>query len=365
MRRLFLKDAAAGDIVDDIFVISGKQFAASSNGKFYIKAFISDKTCQITARMWNATRDIFNAMPESGFLKVRGRVENYQNNLQFIIEQLWQAKLGTFDMSELLPMTEKDIPTMAKRLREILGSIRSKSVKALINAYLDDTALMTNFEKAPAAQTFHHAFIGGLLEHTVNILEVTNAIVKFYPGLSRDLVLAGVFLHDIAKTWELQYECSFSYTDGGYLVGHVVKGAMWIEHKAIEAEKKTGEKIPQQLIDVLQHIVLSHHNLPEYGAAKTPATPEAIFVHYVEDLDAKMMMSIGATRGETTAGEGNWTEYMKAFSGRLFRPDPALADCGSDAPANEAPAEGSSDGTPTLNIAIRNPLFEQVPAKKR
>src|SRR5882762_2883775 len=98
MRILYLRDAQAGDLVDDIFVISNKQFAASSNGKFYIKAFISDKTAQVTARMWNATRDIFNAMPESGFLKVRGRVENYQNNLQFIIEQCWAAKDGTFEV---------------------------------------------------------------------------------------------------------------------------------------------------------------------------------------------------------------------------------------------------------------------------
>ncbi len=367
MRRLYLRDAVAGDLVDDVFVISNKQFAASSNGKFYIKAFISDRTSQITARMWNATRDIFNAMPESGFLKVRGRVENYQNNLQFIIEQLWQAKTGTFDMAELMPHTEKDIPQMAARLREILGTIRSKSLKSIIDAYIADEKLMTNFERAPAAMSFHHAYIGGLLEHTLNVLETSSVMVKFYPGLSRDLVLAGVFLHDIAKTWELSYESAFNYTDAGYLVGHVVKSAMWIDQKVAEAEKKTGEKISQQLVDVLQHIILSHHGELEFGAAKVPSTPEAIFVHYMEDLDAKMAMSLAATRGEASPNaDANWTEYIKAFNGRLFRPDPTAGDKMPESEAKPEPApKAETAGAPTLNIAIKNPLFESAPPKKR
>jgi len=361
MRRLYLKDAAAGDLIDDVFVISGKQFSAGSNGKYYIKAYISDKTAQLNSRKWDAKRETFNALPDSGFVKINGRIENYQNNLQLIIENFYVAKPGTFEIGELMPTTDKDIPAMAAKVRGLLGSLKSKSIKQLIGAYLDDSELMANFERAPAAQTFHHAYLGGLLEHTLNAMEVADAIVKFYPGLSRDLVLAGIFLHDLAKTWELSYDVSFGYTDGGYLIGHIVKGAMWIEHKAIEAQKKNGEAIPTQLVQVLQHIVLSHHGELEYGAAKTPATPEAIFVHYIENLDAKMMMSLGATRGSDVA-EGNWTEYMKAFNGRLFRPDPC-----ADEPI--APAVVSGEGepadTPAGSIAIKNPLFESVPAKKR
>ena len=102
-RRLYLRDCSAGDVVEDVYVISGKQFSATQNGKFFIKAFVSDRSSQITARMWNATRDIFNAIPDSGFMRVRGRVENYQNNLQFIIEQVWPAKDGTFAIDDLMP----------------------------------------------------------------------------------------------------------------------------------------------------------------------------------------------------------------------------------------------------------------------
>ncbi len=364
MRRLYLRDCAPGDVVEDVFVITGKQLSATTTGKYFIKAFISDRTAQVTARMWNATREIFNAVPESGFLKIRGRVENYQNNLQFIIEQMWPVKAGMFDSSDLMPHTTRDIDAMTQRLFEVCGTIKNRHVAALIQAYLDDEDLMNNFTKAPAAMNFHHAFIGGLLEHTLNSMEVADAIVKFYPGLNRDILLAGIFLHDIAKIWELSYDCAFGYTDGGQLVGHIVKSAMWIEHKAKAVEVAKGEKIPQPLIDVLQHIIISHHGLPEYGAIKAPATPEAIAVHYIENLDAKMMMSLGATRSENaTGGEGNWTEYMKAFGGRLYRPDVAPADAAMEPVVDGVP---SSDGEPqTLNISITNPLFESTKPRKK
>lgn len=356
MRRYFLKDAAPGDLLDDVYVLSGKQLGATTTGKYFIKGFISDRTCQLSFRMWNATRDVFNALPESGFVKVRGRVENYQNNLQVILDSVGAASEKSFEVGDLLPQTEKDINQMFARVEEILGSIQNRHLSALLQAYLDDKELMTDFRKSPAAQSFHHAWIGGLLEHTLNAMEVADAIVKFYPGLSRDILLAGIFLHDIAKTWELRYETAFGYTDGGQLVGHIVKSAMWVEHKARIAEQSLGEKIPQNLIDVMQHIIISHHGVPEFGAIKPPATPEAIAVHMIENMDAKLMMSLQACRGDAASGsEGNFTEYMKAFSGRLYRPDVAPSDAplgeSLDAIAEEAPK-------PTMAIKISNPLFE-------
>jgi 3'-5' exoribonuclease len=390
MRRLYLRDCQPGDVVEDVFVLSGKQLSATSTNKHFIKAFVSDKSCQIVSRMWNATRDLFNALPESGFVRLRGRVENYQNNNQFIIEQIWPAKEGSFDLEDLLPHTSKDINQMCQKLFEICGSIQNRHLAALIQAYLDDEPLMNDFCRAPAAMSFHHAYIGGLLEHTLNSLEVADCVSRFYPLLNRDLVVAGIFLHDIAKTWELSYETSFGYTDGGQLIGHIVKSAMWIEHKAREAEAVLGEKIPQRLIDVLQHIVLSHHKELEFGSPKIPATPEAIFVHYIEDLDAKMMMSLQATRGEGVSNsEGNWTEYLKAFGGKLYRPDVAPAE--ADEPVDEEPqhrledqnrapngnaerpvatqpvmtSAGGVPASPTLNLKISNPLFETIPTRKK
>ncbi|HEY8749369.1 MAG TPA: HD domain-containing protein [Tepidisphaeraceae bacterium] len=365
MGRLYLRECSPGDVVEDVFVISGKQFSAASNGTHFIKAMVSDRTIQVNARMWKATRDIFNAMPDSGFIRIRGKLENYQNNIQLIIEQCWAAKDGTFDVADLLPHTAKDIPDMCRKLHEILGSIQNRHLAALVQAYLDDEPLMANLCKAPAAMSMHHAFVGGLLEHTLNAIEVADAIVRFYPGLNRDLVITGIFLHDIAKTWELSYDSAFGYTDAGQLVGHIVKSAMWVEDKAREAERMLGEKFPRDLLDVIQHIIISHHGVPEFGAVKTPATPEAIAVHHIENMDAKLTSSLAVTRVDRPEGEGKWTEYLKAFNGRLYRPDTAPADAAAGEELEPSESEIPKNTAGAGRLKINNPLFESVSNKQR
>src|SRR3954468_16620552 len=151
MRRLFLADAVPGDVIEDVYVISSKQLSATRDNKYYIKAFLSDRSCQVPARMWNATREIFAELPEAGFVRLRGRVENYQSNLQIIIEQVWPAKEGSYDQADLLPHTSKDVNQMCARLHELCGSIQNRHVGAVVQAYLDDENLMNSFCKAPAA----------------------------------------------------------------------------------------------------------------------------------------------------------------------------------------------------------------------
>ena len=348
MPRLFLRDAQPGDPLDDVFVFNNKQIATTNSGKFYIKAFIGDKTTQVTARYWNATQELFKALPDSGFVHVRGRVENYQGNLQVILEHLRPPTEGQYTLDDLLPCTKKDVGVMFARVGELCGTIQNRQLSAVVAAFLDDEPLMANFRRAPAAMTFHHAFVGGLLEHTLNAMEVVDAVCRFYPTLNRDLVLAGVFLHDLAKTWELKYETAFGYTDGGQLVGHIVKIALWIEDKAKVAEAKLGQPVTRELIDVLQHIVLSHHGEPEFGAAKVPATPEAIAVHEIENFDAKMTMALTATRDPAAVSDSSWTEYQKAFGVKMYRPDVAPPD---------APVQAGA-------AKLDNPLFGDFATKK-
>ena len=140
---MYLRDCTAGDVIEDVFVVTNKQLAATSTGKYFIKAYCSDRTAQLTARIWNATREMFRSMPDGGFLRIRGRVENYQNNLQLIIEQMWPAKEGTFDVADLLPHTERDIDQMSRRVFEMCGSIQNRHLAALVQAYLDDEELMS------------------------------------------------------------------------------------------------------------------------------------------------------------------------------------------------------------------------------
>jgi 3'-5' exoribonuclease len=222
---------------------------------------------------------------------------------------------------------------MFARVREILGTLRNRALLDLVDAYLADEKLMADFRRAPAAMTFHHAYIGGLLEHTLGVMEVGCAVAPLYPKLNRDLVVASLFIHDLAKTWELTYDAGFGYSDGGQLVGHIVKGAIWLEQKAAEAQSRTGRAIPADLLAAVQHIVLSHHGQPEFGAAKVPASPEAIIVHLIDNIDAKATLSLSATRDDVRSADGGFTDFNKALGTRLYRPDVAPADL--DAPADK------------------------------
>lgn len=346
MRRFFLKDARPGDVIEDVYVITNKQIASTASGKYYIKCFIGDNSATLTARLWNATREIFAQLPDNGFLFVRGRVENYQNNNQVILEAWAPAVEGRYAVEDLIVHTEKNINQLFKRVVEICESLQNRHVAAIVQAFLDDETLMKKFRRAPAAQSFHHAYLGGLLEHTENALNVADAVCRFYPHLNRDLVLSGIFIHDLAKTWELQYDTAFGYTDGGQLVGHIVKAALWIEEKARIASEQLGEPIPENLIHVMQHIALSHHGELEFGSPKTPATPEALAVHIIENMDAKLTLALQLTRGKQASGEGNWTEYQKAFDGRLYKPDVAPADVPEPEPK-------------VSSAEITNPLFSK------
>ncbi len=184
---------------------------------------------------------------------------------------------------------------------------------------------MAGFRRAPAAISLHHAFIGGLLEHTLQLLKLADVMLPLYPALNRDIVLMGLFLHDLGKTAELKWEKGFDYTADGNLIGHVVRGAIWLQVKAAIAAKQSGHRLPSDALRVLQHIILSHHGEPEYGAAKLPSTPEAIFIAILDNLDAKTHMALTNARpdqGPAVGSQGDFTDKLWALGTRLYRPDP-------------------------------------------
>jgi 3'-5' exoribonuclease len=252
-------------------------------------------------------------------------VETYQGHLQLVAETVLPIEdRSKIDLSELIKHTRKNIPEMHTRAREILTKIEDKQLKAIVDEFLNDAEIMKKFIVAPAAMGFHHAWIGGLLEHTVSVLELALVVCPKYPDIDQDLVLAGLFLHDIAKTVELSYAAGFDYTDEGRLIGHVSRGAMWVDQKAQAAGTRLGTPLRRDLVMVLTHIILSHHGEPEFGAAVTPKTPEAILVNLIDNLDAKTQMALDAVAAP--AEDNTWTEYQKAFGTKLYRPSITIRD---------------------------------------
>jgi 3'-5' exoribonuclease len=202
-------------------------------------------------------------------------------------------------------------------MKEILATIENADLKRLVGAFLADHELMKQFCAAPAAMSMHHAYLGGLLEHTLNMLNVAKAIFPLYPMIQKDLVLAAIFLHDIAKTQELSFKMGFSYTDTGQLLGHIIQGTQMISQRA-EILELDGTPVARPILDSLLHIVVSHHGQYDFGSPKLPATPEAFMVSYIDNLDAKMNQT--ANLIENDAGDGgNWTSYQKSLETRLYR----------------------------------------------
>jgi 3'-5' exoribonuclease len=186
--------------------------------------------------------------------------------------------------------------------------------------FVCDEPLMAKFRKAPAATQMHHAFIGGLLEHTRNVMELALLVIPRYPDVSLDLVLAGVFLHDIGKTDELVFQTSFKYSDRGQLIGHIVQCTIWIEEKIKAVEAETGEPFPVEIKNALQHIVLAHHGTYEFGSPKLPATPEAIAIHHLDNLDAKLNMYLGKIKNDPDQ-ESDWTDYVRGLDTKIYKKD--------------------------------------------
>jgi 3'-5' exoribonuclease len=213
-------------------------------------------------------------------------------------------------------------------LVKALETIEHPALALLAKCYLEDEALIEKFKRAPAAMTLHHAYIGGLLEHTLSLMRLGHVVCPLYPGVNREIVMLGLFLHDLGKCVELTWDAGFGYSDEGMLVGHIARGVIWLEEKAKECEAK-GTKVPEPLLRVLHHIILSHHGKAEFGALKVPATPEALAISLMDNLDAKMHMALAVTRddaGEAINRDGNFTERIWALDTRMYRPDPTKLD---------------------------------------
>lgn len=320
MRR-FINQLNAGDFVDDqVFLIGSKDLRTTSNGSLYIHCVLCDRTGQLLGRIWQASEAMYKQMPEGGFMRFKGRVENYKGSLQFIVDAMRPVEPDSVVLADFMPQTKENIEEMFERVKAILRSIKNPHLLKLVKAFITDEELMARFRKAPAATQMHHAFVGGLLEHTRNVLELALATIPRYPEVSLDLVLTGILLHDIGKTAELAYETNFSYTNEGQLIGHITQAVIWIDRKIRQIEQESGQAFPAEIRDAVLHIVLAHHGTYEFGSPKLPATLEAIAIHHLDNLDAKLNMylnKITADPDETS----DWTAYLSHLGTKIFKKD--------------------------------------------
>jgi len=323
--RVEIKTWTPNMYVDGVYSILNPQVGTTRAGKPFLKGIIRDASGECNIRQWTIDETTAREVGSTGFVWVAGHTQEYNGQVQLIVEQIRAVEVSGEELQELLPSTKYDMDEMLAEVTRILGTLEHPAMRGLARAYLNDDDLMTRFREAPAAMALHHAWIGGLLEHTLQLLKLADLMLPLYPALNRDIVLMGLFLHDLAKTTELTWEKGFNYTRQGNLIGHCVTGTLWLEKKIREAAAAGEPLLPAEAHLVLSHIILSHHSEPEYGAAKRPATPEAIFVAMLDNLDAKTSMALSHARGdeeEAGATEADFTDKVWALETRLYRPDP-------------------------------------------
>jgi 3'-5' exoribonuclease len=318
MSRRLITELPPQAQIDQTFLATHKQLRPNRNGQLYMQVELADKSGTITGRLWNASDEDFNAFEDGDYVRVEGNTQLYSGSLQIILSAIERADPRTIDEREFQVLSKNDLVRLEAELATLLGTIRSAPLASLVAEILADTELMQAVARTPAGVKHHHAYAGGLLDHVVNLLRLADRVAPLYPALDRDLLLVGVLVHDIGKVRELESLQGFSYTDEGQLLGHVLLGLEIIDAKIRAIEARTGERFDAEAAVRVKHMIASHHGQYEFGAPKLPMTLEAIALHHLDHLDAKMAGTIQLLQNEATAQDG-WTQYQQNQGRKFFR----------------------------------------------
>lgn len=324
MSRRYVNQLSHGDSVDEAFLVADKQLRANRQGNLYLQLELRDKTGCVGARLWNATEELARTFEPGDYLLVRGKTQIFQGSLQVILTHIEVMDASRVEPEDFLPQSSQNVGKLYNRLRDVLLGMHDPHLRALVECFLIDEEFVAKFTAAPAGIKNHHAYQGGLLEHVVTMLNVADKILGFYPDVDRDLLLTGIFLHDVGKIEELSYDRAFAYTDEGQLVGHLVMGVEMLRDKVERTADLTGEPFPNELLLRLKHMIVSHHGALEYGSPKLPMTLEAVALHYLDNLDAKLH-AFGREIRDDPVRESSWTPYQQSTGRRLFKGAPRKA----------------------------------------
>ena len=323
MKNFYVDKLREGMRVEDVFLVGGKSVGRTQDGKLFVRLKLSDRAGAIDGIKWDATEALCSSLAVDDYVSVRGIVNKYKDKLQVLIDGV-RKHTEDIDPADFIPATSKDISKMLADLRTIIDTVQQPQLRGLLGYFFENAEFVAKFSTAPAAKAVHHAYIGGLLEHSLSVTQLCDLVAGHYPELDRDLLITTAALHDIGKIEEFSWTKTIQYTDAGHLVGHLVGGAMMVD----AAAEELGDFHPFMRL-LLKHMILSHHGEYEFGSPKRPKTMEALVLHHVEDMDAKVEMfaeAVGAP-GENADGE-MWTErhwllnrpLLKGLPKNMLRP---------------------------------------------
>ncbi len=353
MKDFYICDCARHEnkIVTSTFVVVAKQIKPKKTGEPYLALTLGDRSGQVEAKMWDNVEEVLEAFEQDDFLKVKGLINKYKQRFQFTIHKLRKLGDSEIEFADYLPKTTKDIDELWRTLSDFVSGFQNQYLKTLVQAFMADPVIAAAYRNAPAAKTLHHAFIGGLLDHVVSLFRSCDLISRNYPQINRDLLFTGAFLHDIGKIHELTYNRSFSYTTKGQLLGHMI-----IELEMLQAKLVQVPGFPEELKTLVEHLIISHHGQYDFGSPKLPMFPEALMLHYLDDLDSKMEAMRAHFERESTL-DGPWTSYNASLGRPLLNTEKFLAPkkaATTEEPASEPVSDhhespaASAEQTPSL-----------------
>ncbi len=312
MKETYVCDLQPDQVIVSDFLVQAKELRRKKSGEAYLSLALSDKTGEVEAKMWDNVEAVESTFERDDFIKVKGSVQLYRNRPQLTVHRLKRLEESEVDLGDFLPRSERDPEEMWQELQEVVATIAKPPLKALLEKILSNPEIAARLKVAPAAKTLHHAYLGGLLEHILSLCRLSRLVLQNYSDMDSDLVLSGVVLHDLGKIYELSYSRSFSYTTEGQLLGHMIL-ELEIVHKAL-AELPD---FPRPLQTLLEHLIISHHGQYEFGSPKLPMFPEALLLHYLDDLDSKLQNMQTLLRRGDSLGE-DWTRYVTSLGRPLL-----------------------------------------------
>lgn len=307
MSKQFIADLKDKSIVSSQFMVYKKQIRDFKNkpGK-YLTFIIADKTGQMEAKVWDKAEEFAARFKEEDIVLLEGRVESFNDKLQLKVANL--HKVNEYDIGDFLHKTSKDVDKLFNYIKSV--NIKNRYLKSLLDSFLNDQEFSSLFKNAPAAKSLHHCYLGGLVEHTYEVIKICEVVCELFPQIDRELLFTGAILHDIGKIAELKFTKVIDYTDEGRLIGHVVMG-----ERIVSKRMDTIEGFPKEIKIRMSHLLLSHHGEYVWGSPKRPKTLEACALHYAENLDAQVNRFIQIIeRGK----DKTWADYDKLLERHIY-----------------------------------------------
>ena len=361
MKSPYVNELEPNRVITTSFLVHAKEIRQKKSGELYLSLMLGDRTGELDAKMWDNVAEVIDAFDRDDFVKVKGLIQVFHNRPQLTIHKMRRMDDSEIDFTDYFPSSKRDPGEMWSELCGIVAEVNNPYLKRLLEAFLGDEEIAARYRRAPAAKQIHHAYLGGLLEHVLSLCALARLTAQHYPTVDYDLLLTGVVLHDIGKIYELNYERGFSYSNEGQLIGHISIALRMV------ADKISGlPDFPRELRALVEHMILSHHGQLEFGSPKLPQFPEALLLHYIDDMDSKMECMRALIANDRQV-EGCFTTYSSALE------RPALKKSRYLNPQPEPPrpqsngTSGSSHHPPvaaeaTAPEAARHPPFAPKPA---